>query len=1230
MNHLRHRVLTAGSLGVKLIAGTISLIGLVQPAIATPRLLSQKFSNPQEAQNFSVQDDAVHSVRFTDQLSSANLQQEPRKFSIQSDAINPIQLADQVSNSNFQPASTQSVQLADQVSNSNSQPASTQPNVKELTIVSPLSNAIVDVPATTVVVKFPLQSQVDLRVNGEQVSPSLIGRTEKDTKAQHVTQTWYGVPLHDGSNTVTAEIVADGKVVQTSSVTVQVRGTPARITLSTAETRVPADGRSTVTVQGQLLDASGNRSNRDAIVTLKTTAGDFVEPDADSAQPGYQVKAVQGDFKVTLRSAIQAQTVRIQAKLDVLDAFTQVQFETNLRSSLVTGSIDLRFGKQGTNFYRSFQDFLPANGDNHYHLTGQGAVFATGKVGDWLVTGAYNSDHALNKTCDGTIHLFRDTQFCDQDYPVYGDSSTIDVLTPSTDSVFLKLERTSPSTNGIDYAMWGDYSTEEFASRSQQFTATTRQLHGFKANYNIGNLQLSAFYGNNVQGFQRDTIAPDGTSGYYFLSRRLLVGGSENVSLELEELNRPGTVLDRKILSRGTDYDIDYDRGTILFKQPILRTDVDSQGQVLVRRIVTTYQYENQGDTSNIYAGRVRYHFSKEAGQERWIGATYLRENQGVRDFELYGTDALFSFGKGSILAEYAHSRNVSDVLGAVSGSAYRIEANAELMKGIQARAFYRKTDVGFANDATISFVPGQTRYGAEVIGEVSSTTKLRVQYDHEDNFGIAPREIDTFQDLFAPRTEAIPGARVDNSLTTITAGVHQQIGQSSLDVDFLHRDRTDRLTPESSGSSDQLRSRLSVPLTKTLTFQAINETTLSDTTDAVYSDRTALGLNWALMPGINLQLSQQFYTRGQLEGQAITNLNLNGEYKFGKDTTLTARYGIVGGANSWTTQGAIGINQGVTIAPGLRMDLAYEHLFGGFFGRTGAGVQFAQPFAVGQSASALGLQGGDSYSVGLEYTGSPDFQASARYQHRTSSAGSNTVISAGATGKISPALTGLVRYQQAGASNQTLVGLGDTADLKVGLAYRDPSNDKFNALLRYEYRKNPSTIPDTILIGSGTGSEDHVFALEAVYAPNYRWEFYGKYALRHSTTYLASDLAGSSTVSLAQLRATYHFAYSWDLTGEIRRISQPSAGFTETGFLLEAGYYLTPNLRLAAGYSFGRVSDRDFDGSRSAGGAYLGLTIKLNDLVNGFGLQKAAPPRKEPAVQSPTASVSVSNDPVK
>ena len=187
---------------------------------------------------------------------------------------------------------------------------------------------------------------------------------------------------------------------------------------------------------------------------------------------------------------------------------------------------------------------------------------------------------------------------------------------------------------------------------------------------------------------------------------------------------------------------------------------------------------------------------------------------------------------------------------------------------------------------------------------------------------------------------------------------------------------------------------------------------------------------------------------------------------------------------------------------------------------------------------------------------------------------------------------------------------MGDTVNLKVGLAYRDPNDDKFNALLRYEYRQNPAVIPDTILLGSGTGSEDHTFAFEGIYAPNWQWEFYGKYALRNSTSYLANDLAGTSTVNLAQLRATYRLGYSMDLVGEARWIGQ--SNYTETGFVVETGYYLSPNLRLAAGYVFGKVDDRDFSGTRSAGGPYLGLTLKLNELFDGFGQQKIPPPQQQ------------------
>ncbi len=1087
----------------------------------------------------------------------------------------------------------------------------------EVRILSPTVGEVLDVPAATVVVQYTQGSQVELTINGATVSNALVGRTETDQTTGIVTQTWYGVALKEGENILAAQAITNGIPGVPKLVQVQVRGDVRQIQIRTLEARIPADGRSTATVQGQLLDDRGNRANREAIVTLMASEGEFVGADAGLDQPGFQVRAIQGQFTAVLRSSLKAGNVNIRAVSGNLEAFTQLLFETNLRPSIATGVIDIRFGRRGTNFYDSFRDFLPADRNNRYQLDVRGAVFATGKIGDWLLTGAFNSNRALNQTCDGPTRLFRDLQSCDQTYPTYGDNSQSTVLTPSTDSLFLRLERTSPVPGaGIDYAMWGDYNTEEFARRSQEFTAINRQLHGLKVNYNFGNLQLTGFYGNNVQGFQRDAIAPDGTSGYYFLSRRPLVEGSENVFLELEELNRPGTVLERKSLNRGPDYEIDYDRGTLLFRQPILRTDIGPNGETLVRRIIVTYQYNTPGINSSIYAGRAVYHFSREQNRESWIGATYLKEDQGNRDFQLYGADALISLGSSArLIAEYARSSHLADILGRVSGSAYRAELEGEIARGIWGRAYYRSAETGFANNATVSFVPGQTRYGAQINARVSPTTTLRFQYDHEDNEGVAPRPLNTLEDLLTPRLQPVPGSKVDNSLTTISAGVVQKFGLAELAVDWLHRDRIDRLNPVFNTNSDQLRSRLTIPLNSRLTFLAQNETTLSAQTDAIYSDRTLLALNWQAMPGINVQLAQQFYTRGQFAGQSITSLGIAGDYKLGPNTTLSGRLSLLGTAGEMNLYGTAGIRHQITLAPGLKMDLAYERVFGNFLGKTAAGTQFLQPFAPGQSAASLGLQSGDTYSVGLSYTDNPNFQANARFEHRTSSEGRNTVISANAVGKISPSLTALFRYQQASASNPKLNGLGDTATLRLGLAYRNPNDDKFNALLRYEYRKNPSTIPDTILLGSGTGSIDHVFAVEAIYAPNWRWEFYGKFALRSSRSYLARDFVNSGLVTLAQARATYRLSDRWDLVGEARWINQANAGFSETGFVAEVGYYLTPNLRLSAGYMFGRVGDRDFDGtSRSASGPYLGVTIKLNDLFRGFGLQPIPKPQETSA----------------
>lgn len=1106
----------------------------------------------------------------------------------------------------------------------NNPPSNLKPSPR-IIILSPSMGTVLDAPAATVVIQMPVKTKIELLVNGKAVDANLIGRSELDDTNQTVTQTWYGVPLQAGENTIAARAIAGDAELVANAVNVKVRGMPVKLVVRTLEARIPADGRSYATVDGQLVDENGNRSNWDAVVTLEASDGELIGTDFAPDQPGFQVQARQGKFTAQLRSGLKTGTVTVRATNAQMEAFTQLQFETDLRPSLVTGVIDLRVGARGTDFYRSLREFMPFDRDNRTQVDLYGAVFGTGRVGEWLVTGAFNNSRTLSQDCAGNRNLFGTEKYCDPQYPVYGDGSTSTVTTPSYDSLYLRVERNSPVQGAsTDYFMWGNYNTEEFTSRSQQFSAISRQLHGFKGNFNLGDLQITGFYSDIGKGFQRDTIAPNGTSGTYFLSHRYLVSGSESVIVELIDFFSAGTVVSRKELSRGKDYDINYDNGSLLFRQPLLQTELGDVGQLLRRQVVVTYQNEQTGGDSNLYGGQLRYHLNRSQSQPSWLGANYIRENQGIRSFVLYGANALISFSeKTQLIAEYARSQNDSELLGFVTGSAMRFELNSEIATGILGKLYYSKAETGFTNNATISFVPGQTKYGAQLSAKVSPNTSFQFQYDQEDNLGVAPRPLTSLSDLLNPQQQALPGAAVDNSLRTISAGIQQNLGAAILNLDVLYRDRIDRLAPNAlSSNSMQLRSRLNVPITDNLKLTAQNEVSLSATPDAVIPDRSVLALDWTIVQGLTARLGQQWFHSGPLAGNAITSADLIGEYKLGSDTSFTGRYSLINGANSTSTQGSLGLNQRWQIMPGLRLGFGYEHIFGSFANTTGTGTSYLQPYAVGQSSSTLTLQNGDSYNIGLEYTDNPDFKASAKFEHRSDSTASNTVFTASALGKLTPALTLLFNYQQSTAANQLLSGLGTISNLKVGLAYRDPQDDKFNVLLRYEYRQNPSIVPDSLLLGSGSGYTDQTLALEAIYAPNWQWEFYGKIALRNSTTTIAQDFVGTSSTNLSQFRVTYRMGYNFELVGETRLLNQPTANYSEMGLVGELGYYLTPNLRLAAGYSTGSINaDRDFSGTRSASGLYAGITVKLDELFDGFGLQKT-PPRQQQEPMEPQVPV--------
>ncbi|MBP0020102.1 MAG: hypothetical protein J7647_21425 [Cyanobacteria bacterium SBLK] len=1097
--------------------------------------------------------------------------------------------------------------------------------------------------STHLILQYHAESDVTIRINGQPLDRDIPTTLERDESQNLAIQIWYNIPLKAGANAIAVSANnADPTIVRLTVEGLQIAGEgSATISLKpVGDPRIPADGRSTLVFEGTIADDNGNPVTEDILVTLTASAGEFIDSDRDPDRPGFQVLARDGSFRARLRSDIQAQKVRVRAAADrhhsvgtlqatsrqqaTLETFAQVEFVTHLRPSLVSGVVDLRIGSSGTDFWGSRREFLaPYTLDEGVKVELDAAFFAIGAIGEWLLTAAYNSDRPLNQTCDGMTRLFRGSQMCERHYPVYGDNSTVDYLTPSIDSVYARLERTSPTVGAEpDYLMWGDYNSNEFARPSQTFAAQTRQLHGFKGNISLGDLQISALYSPDVEGFQRDTITPDGTSGYYFLSHRLLVEGSESIIIESEEVNRPGRILETQRLNRGQDYEIDYDRGTILFRRPIQSLEFDPYGNTIARKIIATYQYDG-GDETDIFAGRAQYNFSHDLETPSWLAFSYWQENQGAIDYKLYSADFLLTLSpQAAIVGEYAFSDRTSSIDGDEADSAYRLRFTGNIAPEVRAEAYYQSVEENFNNTATSSFVPGQTRYGASVSANVTPTTLVSASYDYEENFGVAPEVRTTFFDPFNPesdllsaRSEDPDGDRVNNTLTEVRAGVQQQFGNITASLDYVNRARSDRINDTFNSSSSQLVTGIRVPLTDTLAFRGQNELNLGNSHDPLYPSRTTLGLEWALSPDTTLQLAHQFYDGGLLGENSLTSLSTIMERQIGADTTISSRYALVGGQSGMRGEEAIGLHHRWTLAPGLRLDASYERILTAIDSKTASGDRFSQPYAAGQSGSSLSVSGGESYSVGFEYTFNPDFQASARVEHRDNSQGSNTVIRAAAAGKLSSSLTALVRFSQASAANQLLEDLGPTTHLKVGLAYRNPEHDAFNALLRYEYRYNPSTIPETLLFTSGTGYQDHLLGVEAIYAPNWRWEFYGKYAFRYSLTELADSFSNESFIHLGQVRTTYRLGYQWDLAAEVRWLGQPSANFSELGWVVDVGYYLTPDVRLGIGYVFGNVNDEDFSGYRSNSGVFFGVTMKVNELFNGFGRQSVTPLQQEEAL---------------
>ena len=128
---------------------------------------------------------------------------------------------------------------------------------------------------------------------------------------------------------------------------------------------------------------------------------------------------------------------------------------------------------------------------------------------------------------------------------LYGDRSYTEYEAASRYPVYIKLEKKS------FYAMFGDFNTNITEGK---LTHYNRNLSGFKAEYLGAAFQATAFAAETNQGFTKDEIAANGTSGPYVLRNAPVLANSETITIETRDRVRADKIIAERRLIRHLDY----------------------------------------------------------------------------------------------------------------------------------------------------------------------------------------------------------------------------------------------------------------------------------------------------------------------------------------------------------------------------------------------------------------------------------------------------------------------------------------------------------------------------------------------------------------------------------------------------------------------------------------------------------------------------------------------------
>lgn len=325
---------------------------------------------------------------------------------------------------------------------------------------------------------------------------------------------------------------------------------------------------------------------------------------------------------------------------------------------------------------------------------GRVAFFAKGMVkGEWLMTLAVDTDKTRSDR-DGDFLTEIDPNAY---YTLYGDASYQSLDGSSRYPLFLKLEKDTA------YALFGDFET---GLQEGKLTQYSRRFSGFKSEYLGETFQVQAFIAETNQGFGKDELPADGTSGPYRLSNTDILAQSETIIVETRDRVRADVILERRELIRFRDYTLDYLTGELIFKFPVALSDANFNPNV----IVIDYETSEKIEGNLTLGGRAQATLMD--GNLR-LGVNVISENgsslQAGSLKRLAGVDGLLTLGAGTELRlEYA----ISDDVATAGMREAKLAELVHTSRTVSGEAYYREEEAGFGLGQTNSNTNSVRRYG--------------------------------------------------------------------------------------------------------------------------------------------------------------------------------------------------------------------------------------------------------------------------------------------------------------------------------------------------------------------------------------------------------------------------------------------------------------------------------------------------------------------------------------